>query len=263
MLRTLHATAILLAVLSPAFLNSVRSEDDVAAKPPGLGDPGKLLSISIETGRTIDGKFLVSGRDASQQLVITGDYDSGQKRDLSRDVTYTASPDGIVRVDATGNVTPIAEGDATIHVKSPIGADATINVTVTNILHDLPVNFPNQIVPVFTKYGCNSGGCHGKSGGQNGFRLSLLGFEPTEDYEYLVKEGRGRRLFLSAPDRSLLLEKAIAKLPHGGGHRIDADSPAYRLLRRWIEQGVPYGNDDDPTVTHIEVFPNERIMGRE
>ncbi len=267
MLRTLSATALLLAVLSPASTNALPAQDASAPQPPGLGEPGRLLSISVETGRTSDGKFLVSGRDASQQLVVTGDYDSGQKRDLSREATYTASPDGVVRVDASGYVSPIAEGDATIHVKAIASgdatADATINVTVTNIVQDLPVNFPNQIVPVFTKYGCNSGGCHGKSGGQNGFRLSLLGFEPTEDYEYLVKEGRGRRLFLSAPDRSLLLEKAVARLPHGGGHRIAADSPAYRLLRRWIEQGVPYGNADDPTVTHIEVFPNERLMGRD
>lgn len=267
MLRTLSATALLLAVLSPASTNTLPAQDASAPQPPGLGEPGRLLSISVETGRTSDGKFLVSGRDASQQLVVTGDYDSGQKRDLSREATYTASPDGVVRVDASGYVSPIAEGDATIHVKAIASgdatADATINVTVTNIVQDLPVNFPNQIVPVFTKYGCNSGGCHGKSGGQNGFRLSLLGFEPTEDYEYLVKEGRGRRLFLSAPDRSLLLEKAVAKLPHGGGHRIAADSPAYRLLRRWIEQGVPYGNADDPTVTHIEVFPKERLMGRD
>ena len=267
MLRTISTTTLLLAVLSPVALNTLPAEEATAPKPPGLGEAGKLLSITIETGRTIDGKFLVSGRDASQQLVVTGDYDSGQKRDLTRDATYTASPDGIVRVDATGYVNPLAEGDATIHVKANAAgeatADATINVTVTNIIHDLPVNFPNQIVPVFTKYGCNSGGCHGKSGGQNGFRLSLLGFEPTEDYEYLVKEGRGRRLFLSAPDRSLLLEKAAARLPHGGGHRIAADSPAYRLLRRWIEQGVPYGNETDPTVTQIEVFPKERIMGRD
>ncbi len=267
MLRTISTTTLLLAVLSPVALNTLPAEEATAPKPPGLGEAGKLLSITIETGRTVDGKFLVSGRDASQQLVVTGDYDSGQKRDLTRDATYTASPDGIVRVDATGYVNPLAEGDATIHVKANAAgeatADATINVTVTNIIQDLPVNFPNQIVPVFTKYGCNSGGCHGKSGGQNGFRLSLLGFEPTEDYEYLVKEGRGRRLFLSAPDRSLLLEKAAARLPHGGGQRIAADSPAYRLLRRWIEQGVPYGNDTDPTVTHIEVFPKDRIMERD
>jgi len=91
----------------------------------------------------------------------------------------------------------------------------------------------------------------------------LLGFEPREDYEYLVKEGRGRRLFPAAPDRSLLLLKAIAALPHGGGHRLSSDSPSYRLLRRWIEQGMPYGNPEDPVVTHVEVFPKEQLMERE
>ena len=58
------------------------------------------------------------------------------------------------------------------------------------------VNFTNDVMPVLTKAGCNAGVCHAKAGGgQNGFELSLLGFEPREDYEHLVKEGRGRRLF--------------------------------------------------------------------
>ena len=263
MRRTPPAAAILLAALLPALSLTLHAQDNNKPEPPGLGDPGKLLSISIKTGRLADGKFVVAGRDAGQQLVVTGAYDSGQERDLSRDVEYTVAPDGIVRVDAAGHVTPIAEGDATIHAKVKDGPDATVNVAVTNIVQDKPINFPNQVVPIFTKYGCNSGGCHGKSGGQNGFRLSLLGFVPDEDYEFLVKEGRGRRIFPSAPDRSLLLTKATAKLPHGGGHRIAADSPAYSVLRRWIEQGMPYGNDDDPTVTKIEVFPKERLMGRE
>jgi hypothetical protein len=190
-------------------------------------------------------------------------YDSGQVRDLSRDVVYTVTPEGIVTVDPSGYVSPLVEGDVTVHIQVPDGPDGTIAVSVTNIEVDLPVNFPNQVVPIFTKYGCNSGGCHGKSGGQNGFRLSLLGFVPDEDYEYLVKEGRGRRLFPSAPSRSLLLAKASAQSPHGGGHRIAVESPAYRLLHRWIEQGMPYGSPEDPTVTHIEVLPKERLMGRE
>src|SRR3954466_13544709 len=82
-----------------------------------------------------------------------------------------------------------------------------------------PLNFANDIVPIFTKATCNSGGCHGKSSGQNGFRLSLLGFEPQEDYEHIVKEARGRRVFPAAPENSLLLLKAIGVVPHGGGKR--------------------------------------------
>ena len=108
---------------------------------------------------------------------------------------------------------------------------STVPVDGQGIHRGLPVNFANQVVPIFTKLGCNAGGCHGKASGQNGFRLSLLGFEPALDYETLVKEGRGRRLFPAAPDASLLLTKATAKVPHGGGKRLDPDSHEYRLIR--------------------------------
>src|SRR5262245_37782958 len=236
---------------------------DSKPRAPGLGDPGQLTAIQIETGRLKDGLVTIAGRDAVQQLVVTGIYSSGQTRDWTRKVTYDSSPAGIVRLDATGLIDPIAEGEATVHVSAAAGIDADVKIKVTNLVHDLPINFPNQVVPLFTKYSCNGGGCHGKSGGQNGFRLSLLGFEPKEDFEYLVKEARGRRLFPAAPDQSLLLLKATAKVPHGGGQRIEADSPAYGLIQRWIEQGMPYGKESDPKVTHIEVLPSDRLMERE
>ena len=259
-MRLFSATAWLATVLlSAQALVAAESQPE----PPGLPDPGKLQSLEIITGRATDGKFVLAGRDSSQQLIISGSYDSGQKRDLTRDVTYAVKPEGIVDIDVTGHVVPIKEGEAELSVKSEGGAEASIKVQVTNIEQDLAVNFPNEVVPIFTKYGCNSGGCHGKSSGQNGFRLSLLGFEPTEDFEFLVKEGRGRRLFPADPDRSLLIAKAVARVPHGGGQRISNGSPAHRILRRWIQQGMPYGNDDDPIVNRLEVFPEERLMGRD
>src|ERR1700676_3808896 len=97
---------------------------------------------------------------------------------------------------------------------------------------DVALNFANDIVPIFTRFGCNAGGCHGKSGGQNGFALSLLGFEPEEDYEYVVKESRGRRIIITAPEASLLLMKASGQMPHGGGAKLPSDSPHYRILKR-------------------------------
>src|SRR5258708_21913770 len=82
-----------------------------------------------------------------------------------------------------------------------------------------PLHFANDIEPLLSRYGCNAGGCHGKASGQNGFKLSLFGFDPAFDYNALVKEARGRRVFPAAPDPSLLLRKATAHLPHGGGRR--------------------------------------------
>jgi hypothetical protein len=263
MRRLLPAAALLMAVLALPTFPLLGNDNSTKKEAPGLGDPGKLIGLSIDCGRLANGKVTIAGRDAYQQLIVTGNYETGQVRDLSRKVKYAATPENIVNVDANGYVLPVSEGEATIHIQAPEGPDTTLIVAVSNIKQDVPVNFPNDVVPAFTKFGCNGGGCHGKSGGQNGFRLSLLGFEPKEDYEYLVKEGRGRRLFPSAPDRSLLLQKASAMVPHGGGMRIEYNSPAYVVLRRWIEQGMPYGNDNDPVVARIEVIPQQRLMGRD
>ncbi|MDR3639021.1 MAG: DUF1553 domain-containing protein [Isosphaeraceae bacterium] len=226
----------------------------------GLGEPGPLQALRIDTGRTIDGRFVLCGQDARQQLAVTGEYASGQARDLSRAVTYEVSPAGLARVSAEGQVVPLANGQATITARAAGGVAASTSVLVTRFDHDLPLNFDNQVRPILTKAGCNSGACHGKAGGQNGFRLSLLGFDPLEDHECLTKEGRGRRVFPAAAEQSLLLLKPVGAVPHAGGVRLQRDSPSYRVLRRWIAQGMPFGDPKDPTVDRIEVFPAQRTL---
>ncbi|MES2792753.1 MAG: DUF1549 and DUF1553 domain-containing protein [Planctomycetota bacterium] len=127
-----------------------------------------------------------------------------------------------------------------------------------------PINFVNDVMPVLTKAGCNMGVCHAKAGnGQNGFQLSLLGFEPREDFEHLVKEARGRRLFASTPERSLLLMKATGQMPHGGGVRLQAAGEGYALLRDWIQQGAPYEPAGDPRLVSFEVQPKRGTIARQ
>ncbi|MDX1962183.1 MAG: DUF1549 domain-containing protein [Pirellulales bacterium] len=241
----------------------LRAEDPVppVRTAPGLGDPGELQQITVEFGLPSADSFTLAGRDSRQQLVVTGHYSSGQLRDFSRQVAYSAEPADVVTIDSTGLVMPAKEGQATIKIQHASGKTATTRVEVKNLVQDVPVNFANEVVPVFTKYSCNSGGCHGKASGQNGFKLSLLGFEPREDFEHLVKEARGRRIFPAAPERSLLLLKAIGAAPHGGGARIEQGSPGYRVLKRWIDQGMPYGKPEDPTVAKIQVTPASRTLG--
>lgn len=242
------------------------------ALAPGLGDPGDLTGITVESAGAA--YTVLRGPDARRQIIVTGNYSSGQVRDLTRGgphrgTTYESSPPGIVSIDPTGLVVPLADGKAValVRVKSldgkpPAEITAQLELTVEKLSNAPPVNFPNQITPIFTKLGCNGGGCHGKSSGQNGFKLSLLGFYPADDYEYLVKEGRGRRIFAAAPDRSLLLLKATNTVPHGGGLRIEVGSYEYKLLSRWVEQGMPYGKADDPRVERIEVVPEKRALER-
>ena len=205
----------------------------------------------------------LKGAGARQQLLATAECSDGLSRDLTRAVTWEVGSSAVAKVSSQGLLTPVADGETEVTARSADGVVSHLKVTVSEAKVSQPINFPNQIVPIFTKLGCNGGGCHGKSGGQNGFRLSLLGFEPTEDYEYLVKESRGRRLFPSAPDHSLLLQKAVGILPHGGGKRMEPDSRDYQLIRRWISQGMPYGRPGDPTVERIDVYPRGRTLDRE
>jgi len=223
----------------------------VAAKPSALD-----LTAQVGNGAKA---FSLKGKHSRQQLVASA-TDAGKLGDVSRAVKYSATPKNIVAINATGMVTPLGDGEATITATLAGGLKSMVKVTVTEFGVTQSINFANEISPIFTKAGCNSGGCHGKSGGQNGFRLSLLGFEPQEDYEYLVKESRGRRLSPAAPENSLLLLKGAAVLPHGGGARLDPKSYDYALMVRWIKQGMPRGNEDDPTIVGLEVYPKQRLV---
>lgn len=123
------------------------------------------------------------------------------------------------------------------------------------------VSFVNDVMPVLTKAGCNTGVCHAKAGGgQNGFQLSLLGFEAQEDYESIVKEGRGRRLFAAAPHRSLILRKASGQTPHGGGIRLRTDSDGYARILKWIQQGTAYDTDSDSELVSVRVHPERGVV---
>lgn len=122
------------------------------------------------------------------------------------------------------------------------------------------VTFELDVLPVLTAAGCNQGACHGKSRGQNGFQLSLLGFDADFDYARIVKDARGRRVFPAAAEQSLLLRKASAQLPHGGGERLVAGSEDYELVRRWIEQGMPRRLPDDPVLVRITLSPPEHKL---
>src|SRR5215210_3438056 len=93
-----------------------------------------------------------------------------------------------------------------------------------------PYHFVNDVIPLLSRHGCNSSGCHGKAEGQNGFKLSVFGFDPVADYRSLLMEGRGRRILPAAPVMSLLLRKMSGEMPHGGGARIRPKTRDYEVM---------------------------------
>jgi hypothetical protein len=114
-------------------------------------------------------------------------------------------------------------------------------------------SFVNDVQPILTRLGCNQGSCHGKSSGQNGFRLSLRGYAPEWDHDWITREFNTRRINPTNPEASLFLLKPTGQAAHEGGVLMTTDSPAYRVLLDWIRAGAPGIKKDDPTVKQIEV----------
>ena len=117
------------------------------------------------------------------------------------------------------------------------------------------ISFEDDVIPVLTRFGCNSGGCHGKLAGQNGFKLSLRGFAPDADFESITREAVGRRVNPEIPELSLLVVKALNTVPHGGGQRLTPDSPGAKLLSDWIRSGMPGPKKDEPKLVKLELTP--------
>ncbi len=131
----------------------------------------------------------------------------------------------------------------------------TVPVVVREAGALLKKSFINDVAPIFTLAGCSGANCHGAIRGRNGFKLSLLGYEPALDYESI-----NTRIDKAAPEKSLILAKATAQTAHGGGLRFAADSMEYRMILEWIREGAPYDPKDTPRMTDLRVFPPERIL---
>lgn len=121
-------------------------------------------------------------------------------------------------------------------------------------------NFENDISPLLTRHGCNASQCHGKAEGQNGFKLSVFGYDALADFRALTVESKGRRASPAAPEQSLLLAKASGAVPHQGGARVPVGSPDYETIRAWLAAGASFGSTNDARVVRVELEPRERIL---
>ena len=198
------------------------------------------------------------GPESYQQLVATATIDQ-RRQDVTRKVQYKSLNPQVATVSSHGLILPVANGQTVIEVTGNSGT-ATVPITVQQFTSPTPVSFRNQIQPILTKASCNSGACHGKAEGQNGFMLSLFGFDHQLDHETISKEGRGRRISISAPTSSLLLRKATGVVPHGGGYRVGENSRWYQRIERWIQEGAHLDSEAVEETIEIEVYPREAVL---
>ncbi len=228
--------AWLLLILTPA----------VVAEGPSAAQsrPRKI----VVNPATID---LSTARDR-QSIVIQAEYADGSTRDLTSAATADVGSD--VADVGDGIIAPRADGKGSVKIAYE-GLEAEVPVEVRRASAIEPLRFRNDLMPVLTKAGCNTGKCHGAASGKDGFRLSLFGYDPEGDHFRITREAVGRRVNLAAPEDSLLLTKSVGKVAHTGGMRIEPGSEGYQIIMRWLEAGAPSDPADAPQPVGIEVFP--------
>lgn len=200
---------------------------------------------------------LTSGRDIQRVIVLRRQSD-GSTEDVTALATFTASDPQIFRVES-GRIHPLADGGSRLQIRvGDTAAEIPVNVTDSAVHPDL--NFRSEVLATLTKAGCNSGKCHGAASGKDGFRLSLFGYDPAGDQYRLTREIPGRRVNVTAPDRSLLIQKALGNVDHTGGQCVQEDSPELQTLLTWIQTGAPADPETAAVPLRLRVYPEEAIF---
>lgn len=202
----------------------------------------------------LPGSAVLTGPNGGQRFLVEARGESGYSGDLTARARFESSNPRVAAVDAGGEVRAVGDGRATI--TATIGArTARAGVLVQGTRRASVRSFANDVQPVLTKSGCNSGACHGASAGKGGLKLSLRGYDSISDYNVLTRQALGRRIVPTDPGRSLLLQKPAMQVTHGGGMRFKPRSPEYAIIEEWIRAGCPQPAERDPKVDRLEVFP--------
>jgi hypothetical protein len=203
-------------------------------------------SIQLETARD------------SQAVVAKFTRPDGITVDVTAQAQFALSNPALAKIE-DGRLTPLADGACDLTI-SYYGASQKVPLTVKNAKTDPPISFKLDVMPVFLRAGCNTGGCHGSARGKDGFRLSLFGFDPDGDYNRLTREQPGRRINLALPQESMVLTKTSGAVPHTGGTRFKPDSHLYATILRWLEAGAPQDSANVATPVALEIMPGNAVL---
>jgi VCBS repeat-containing protein len=221
------------------------------------------LAVSARAGdfRVTPSTVVLEGNFARVQFLVAGQEASGIASERSIDLThkahYQSSLPGVATVNANGQLVAAGNGEALVTV-SVDGAAHTVPVKVTGVSDAPQIGFPDQVLPILSRAGCNAGACHASQYGQGGFKLSVFASEPYNDHPAITRASLGRRICPTDPSRSLLLLKATGALPHGGGRRLEPGSVDYQILRQWIAGGAP-ATGNPAALAELEVWPVRRV----
>ena len=237
-----------------------------------LGDAGPVFAEEIVPEpldiQLFPREVILTGAGSSQTFLVMGTFEEGVQRDLTSLVELVLSKPELATVAEGNRVFSTADGELLLTVVLA-GKKATATIKIENSQLNRPMSYSRDIEGILMRRGCNGTNCHGAVPGQGGFKLSINGSYPRDDYQWIVEGGhfevltsesgeKKPRVDLETPEKSLLLLKATEQVSHEGGERFDTDSPEYAKIIQWISAGARYESGDetrDIEIKKLEVYP--------
>ena len=191
------------------------------------------------------------------QIILVAKLQGGAEADVTRMSKWKVEG-GVGQVSVRGLFTPSQNGSGRV-IGEFSGHRVEIPVEVKGLGSSFEPDYIQDVNPVISKLGCNSGTCHGSKDGKEGFKLSLRGYDAVYDIRAFTDDMASRRANVAAPEKSLMLLKASAAVPHEGGQISKHDSRSYRIIRDWIGAGAKL-DLKVARVESIELFPKNPVV---
>ncbi len=223
-----------------------------------LAVPLSVRAGKVDEIKIIPEKFVLTGPAAQQRLLVEKWSAKNFRGQAGGDIHFQSSDPAVLQV-TNGIAIPVSDGTAKITAIVG-GKTAVAEVTVQGMRRPFEWSFRNHVQPVLAKAGCSSGACHGAASGQNGFKLSLRGYDNEGDFLALTHQALGRRVTLGDPGRSLVLLKPTGAVPHKGGKRFEVDSIDYKVMSEWIADGAPGPKPSDARIQNVEILPRQVLL---
>lgn len=233
----------------------------LTARQPG-GRAG-LAALPIKSMEIFPASIQLEHPEDRQSLTVLATLVDGTQRDVTDVTEFSVAGEGEPLAQIEGNeLRPTRDGQGELIARFS-GRETRARILVSRMANQRGLYFAADILPVLTRFGCNSGGCHGSARGQEGFHLSLFGYDPEADYHALTRQMIGRRLNTSSPEESLLLTKSVGAAPHGGGIRFAKEAGPYQIVRDWIAMGAPPDPEGSPEPVAISIEPARLLLAGE
>ena len=206
---------ILLLAVSTVMATGLGTVSSVGAENEPALERTDASTLEVEPA-----SIVLQGRWASQRLLVTCRGSDGSLADWSGKAVIQSANTQVVKVDAAGVVHPVADGETAISINVVLGASRfqALIPAVVQGSQSGHVDFGTDVAPILSRLGCNRAACHGAVRGQGGFKLSLFGADPDDDFAALTLVAHGRLIDRVEPARSLLVSKTQASTPHKGAN---------------------------------------------